>query len=159
MKHLRSTPEISALLLSLGLVTFIPGILRLISTWRQLYFPAEGYREQNMLMPMGCFALGFVIIGLTVLWTGYRKKQRWAWFVMLVILLCFVFPANVLPLLLDSMQNGGFRLSLWFDVIRKGEWLYIQFALEVLTFVVMMIALLMPIRYFFGKFNEGEVIR
>jgi hypothetical protein len=31
-------------------------------------------KMQNYLMPMGLSSLGFVMIGLIVLWTGYRKN-------------------------------------------------------------------------------------
>ena len=102
---------ISALLLLLCLVTFIPVAVEFVSTWTKLYLKGEGFKEQNYLMPIGCFSPGFVMIGLIVLWTGYRKKERWAWFVMLLIVRCFVFPGNVLPLLLINMLNGGIDWS------------------------------------------------
>jgi ABC-type uncharacterized transport system YnjBCD permease subunit len=85
----------------------LPGSLRFASTWRELYFEAPGVKEQNLLMRLGFCSLGLEMIGLIVLWTGYRKKERWAWFVMLIILLFFVFPLNVLKLLLD-MQTPSF---------------------------------------------------
>jgi hypothetical protein len=129
-------------------MAFIPGSLRFASTWRELYFEANGLKEQNLLMPLGFCSLGLEMIGLVVLWTGYRKKERWAWFVMLIILLFFVFPLNVLKLLLD-MQTRSFDWSAWFQGIREGYLPSIWIAVGVLNFLVMLVALLLPIKAFF----------
>ena len=105
MKIRWSTTLISALLLSLCLTQFIPLGVEFASTWRKAYSDGGGFKEQVYLAPIGCFSLGFVMIGLVVLWTGYRKKEHWAWVVMLIIVLCFVFPSNVLPLLLINIHK------------------------------------------------------
>jgi hypothetical protein len=131
-------------------MAFVPGSLRFVSTWKELYFETPGFREQNLLMPLGFCSLGLEIIGLIVLWTGYRRMQRWAWFVMLVILLFFVFPLNVLKLLLD-MQAPSFDWSAWFQGIRGGYMPSIWMAVGVLDFVVMLVALLLPIKAFFFR--------
>ena len=117
MKTRFNTTLISVLVVSACLIELIPGSLRFASTWREIYFEAPGFKEQNFLMPLGFCSLGLEMIGLIVLWTGYRKKERWAWFVMLIILLFFVFPLNVLTLLLD-MQTPSFEWSAWFHGIR-----------------------------------------
>ena len=57
MKIRCNTTLISALLQSLCLVTFILGALKFASTWRELYLEADGFREQNLLMPLGFCAL------------------------------------------------------------------------------------------------------
>ena len=141
---------ISALVVSVCLMAFIPGSLRFASTWRELYFEAPGFREQNLLMPLGLCSLGLEMIGLIVLWTGYRRKQRWAWFVMLIILLFFVFPLNVLKLLLD-MQTPSFDWSAWLQGIRGGYAPSIWMAVGVFDFLVMLSALLLPIKAFFMR--------
>jgi hypothetical protein len=63
------------LLLSLCLAKFIPVGVEFASTWRQLYSKGDGFNEQVYLMPIGFFSLGFVMIGLIVLWTKYRKRN------------------------------------------------------------------------------------
>lgn len=153
MKIRWSTTLISALLLSLCLMTFIPGSLKFASTWRKLYFDAGDFKEQNLLMPLGFCVLGLVMIGLIVLWTGYRKRERWTWFVMLIILLFFVFPLNVLPPLLINMQEGGgVRWSYWFGIRWVwGDPVGMGFALGVITFLVMLVSLLLPIKAFFWR--------
>ena len=125
------------------------------STWREIYFETPGFKEQNFLMQLGFCALGLEMIGLIVLWTGYRKKERWAWFVMLIILLFFVFPLNVLKLLLD-MQTPSFEWSAWFRGIREGYPPSIGLAVGVLNFLVMLVALLLPIKAFFFHRPEGS---
>ncbi len=96
------------------------------------------------------------MIGLVVLWTAYQKKERWAWFVMLVILLSFVFPLNVLKLLLD-MQTPSFAWSYWFRGIREGYSPSIWVAVGVLDFLVMSVALLLPIKAFFWRRPIAQV--
>jgi hypothetical protein len=86
------------------------------------------------------------LIGLIVLWTGYQKQQRSSWFVMLVISLFFVFPLNGMNLLLMP----GLGLSdLWYGV-REGISIDIWLAVGALTFLVTLVALILPIKAFFG---------
>lgn len=162
---------VSALLLSLCLSALIPAALRNILTWKQPYLDmGSGVRVENFLMPFGFFHLGIVIIGLIVLWTGYRRTERWAWFVMLVVLLCFFFPSSVLPVLLQ-IRAQDYRWSMLLDLLRAspagGLWHCLAIApaccdyavgvdcmavlmlIGILNFVVMVVALLLPIKEFF----------
>jgi len=149
MKISWSTTLVSALFLTVCLVTFIPVGVKFASTWREPYIEGGMIKEQNYLTLLGFFSLGFVFIGLITLWTGYRRKERWAWLVMLAIIACFVFPGNVLPPLLISAQDGtGFHWSYWFGMRWWGDPLPMRFALGVLNFIVMLIALLLPVRAF-----------
>jgi hypothetical protein len=147
---------ISTLLISLCLVGNVPEGISLASTWRERYFDAHcfvdapAFREQNFLMPLGFCCLGIEIIGLIVLWTGYRKKERSAWLVMLIILLFLDFPLFVLPVLLH-MPNSVMEWSSWFRGIREGFGPSIWLALGVLNFLLMLVALLLPIKAFFWR--------
>lgn len=154
MKSRCNTTLVSTLLMSLCLMALIPGSLRFASTWRELYFEAAGYREQNLLMPLGFYSLGLEMIGLIALWTGYRKKERWAWLVLLILLLFFVFPTNVLKLILE-MQTPSFDWSAWFQGIRDGYWPSIWMAVGLLNFLVMVVALLLPVKAFFWRQADG----
>jgi len=137
--------------MSLCLIWFIPATLKAISTWKVLYYDvAPGLKEQNLLMPLGFCALGFEVIGLTIIWTGYRRGERWTWFVMVGILLFFVFPDNVLRLLLQ-MRTPAFQWSYCSDGILRGYWPSIATAIGVLDFLVMFVALLLPIKTFFSR--------
>jgi len=171
MKIRFSATLISALLLSLCLVTSIPAALRNASTWKELYLEWPGVKIQNFLMPFGFAYLGIAAIGLIVLWTGYRKRERWAWFVMLIILLCFVFPSSVLPVLLQiRAQNYQWSLlSDLFGTSRELGWWHcititkpacceyvvgigcvaVGILIGILEFLVMSVALLLPVKAFF----------
>jgi hypothetical protein len=172
MKVRFNSTSISALLLSLCLVTLIPAALRNALTWNQLYLEWPGVRIQNYLMPFGVAYLGIVMIGLIVLWMGYRKRERWAWFVMLIILVCFSFPSAVLPVLLQ-IRAQNYRWSLLLDLLRaspaQGWWhclaitpSYCDYAVGIgrvaaqilvglLCFLVMSVALLLPVKEFFWR--------
>lgn len=141
---------ISALLLSLGLLSLIPASLKWTSTWRQLNLEVPGFHQQNYLMPLGFYSLGLEMIGLIILWTGYRRKEGWAWFVMLIITFFLVFPLNGLKLLLD-MQTPGFGWSDLLHGVQAGWWPSIWMAVGALTFLLMLVALLLPIKAFFWR--------
>lgn len=148
MKTRYNMTVISTLLMSLCLLTFIPGSLRFASTWRDPYFETPCLREQNLLMPLGFYSLALMMIGLIILWTGYRKKERWAWFVMLIILFFYVFPLSVLqPLLVVLPQPWSW--SGWFQALREGFEPAVWTAEGFVTFLVMLVALLLPIKEFF----------
>ena len=169
MKSRCSTTSISALLLSLCLVLSIPSALSLASTWNELTLRMPCGSIWNYDTPLGFASLGIVAIGLIVLWTGYRRKERWAWFVMLIILLCFPFPFSVLPVLLQIHRFGWPSLL---DLIRAfpgKEWLHCWIVSlrpnyssgiacvpalilgRLLNFLVMFVALLLPIKAFFWE--------
>jgi hypothetical protein len=164
---------ISALLLSLCLATLIPAALRNALTWKQLYLEmGPGVQVENFVMPFGFVYLGIVTIGFTVLWTGYRRGERWAWFIMLVILLFFSFPSAVLPVLLQ-IRAQNYQWSLLLDLLKASptegwrDCLTIRPAccehavsigcmaagmlIGLLTFLVMSVALLLPVKSFFWR--------
>lgn len=145
MKIRWSSTLVSALLLSLCLLRCIPGSLRLISNWQELRFSCVVV--QNFSMSIGLYGIGFVAIGLIVLWTGYRKRERWAWFVMLIILLFFSFSGDVLPWIMQFHTRAEW--DLWAGGLRWGVWLRTGTGLGVTNFVVMSIALFVPIKAFF----------
>jgi biopolymer transport protein ExbD len=164
-----STTPISALVLSLCLVASIPAALSNTSTWNELTIKLPYGAMWNFLAPLGFAYLGIVAIGLIVLWTGYRKEERWAWFVMLVALLFFYFPSAVLPVLLDVRRFGWPYLLYLLGAFRTGGWWYCWIAsmrpgsavgiarfpvaimIRPVEFLVMLIALLLPVKAFFWK--------
>ena len=162
-----STTSISALLLSLCLVMPIPEALSNASTWNELAIKLPFGAIWNYLAPLGLAYLGSAAIGLIVLWTGYRKRERWAWFVMLIALLFFYFPSYLLPVVLQSQRFGRPNLLNLFEGFSLGGWLHcwigswrpnytgslacvpFEILIRPLEFVVMSIALLLPIKAFF----------
>lgn len=175
MKSRCSALSISTILLTLCLVTFIPNGLRGASTWKMpfLKMPPSG-SIVNFFIPLGFMSLGLVAIGLIVLWTGYKNRERRAWFVMLIILLCFIFPSEVF-LLLMRIHVIGWRSLLEFmeeDWTVKGWWgcfmrpplsvvgiehMPLIIGAESLRFLVMLVALLLPVKAFFWNKHTPAV--
>ena len=52
----------------------------------------ESYADHRF----GVVCLAIILIGLVVIWTGYVKRSRPAWFVMFVIVWFWVFPVFIL---------------------------------------------------------------
>jgi len=164
-----STTSVSALILSLCLVTIIPEALSNASTWKELSIRLPYGAMWNFLAPLGFAYLGIVAIGLIVLWTGYRKKERWAWFVMLIALLFFYFPSSVLPVLLQIRRFGWPYFLDLLGAFRAGGWWHcwivslrpnyvggiacalVAILIGLLEFLVMLVALLLPVKAFFWK--------
>lgn len=177
MKVCCSSVLISAVLWSLCLVTYIPVALMNAATWkeRSLKLPCNGSMF-NFYTLLGFAVLGIVSIGLIVLRTGYIKKERWAWLIMLIIFLCFFFPSDVLPvflrmpgessgwsvlpdLLRTARQEGSWRCGLW-ALSPASEAVSIGCAaaamlLGFIRFLVMLVALVIPVKAFFWRRAKG----
>jgi hypothetical protein len=174
MKIRYNSVLISAVLLSLCLVTTIPTSLRNVSTWNQLYLEWPHLKIQNYFATFGFAFLGIAMIGLIVLWTGYRKRERLAWLIMLIILLCFEFPSSVLPVILHIRAghlpwssllyySGAFPTPEWWRCyclsISHPAFTYsigiecaaVLVSTGVFKFLVMLIALLLPVKAFFWR--------
>ena len=158
MKIPRSTTLISSLLLSVCLLILLPGAVKFAATWRDLYFYVGDHRENNLLVQLGLFSLGFQMIGLIVIWTGYIREERWAWFIMLIILLFFVFPPNALTLLVMKMQTPSFEWSDWFRSLHEGLPQVVWMTEGVIDFLVMLVALLLPLKAFFWKSASSKAL-
>lgn len=170
MKIRCTTTSISTLFLSLWLAMMIPGNLKNALTWKERYFTFGGMKTANFMMPMGVAHLGIVMIGLIVLWAGYRKNERWAWFVMLIILLCLFLPFSALPMLPPMLAEiyrcrhsldllGAFReawhclaiLSSPSQTSVGAECFAVAIQIELLGYLMASVALLLPIKAFFWK--------
>jgi biopolymer transport protein ExbD len=169
MKVRYNATSISALILSLCLVMSIPAALSNASTWNEFTIKLPYGAMWNFLAPLGFAYLGVVAIGLIVLWTGYRKRERWAWFVMLIALLFFFFPSSVLPVLLQIRHFGWPYLLCLLGAFRVGGWWHCWIAslrpnygvgsaylptailIQPFEFLVMSIALLLPVKAFFWQ--------
>jgi hypothetical protein len=108
-----------------------------------------GFRvAAQMAHVFGVACLAIILVGLIVLWTGYVERSRSAWLVMFVIAFAWAFPLFISPL---------FRAKM---VSTISEWLYTAIhepgvsrtATEyAVSFSLMVIALLLPIRSFFSR--------
>ena len=106
----------------------------------------------------GLSSLVIILIGLIVVWTGYLKKQRSAWFVMLVIVFGWAFPIFIwhdtlfegrafffmhgsdwLSLFADAKRGSGFSSGVAQAGMIKG----------MLVFLPVVVALFLPVKSFF----------
>jgi hypothetical protein len=158
MRIRRDTCFISCALFTIALLCLVPSLLSWAAlsggkmeesdTWFRAYVGAMNDAASASLV--------VIAISLIVLWTGYINRARAAWFVMFVVVWAWAFPLLVLPLLTH-------RVDLTFS-----EWLYNAiyqsgpartWAESVLLFIVMLFALLVPIRSFFARKEVAEPSR
>jgi len=151
MRIRRDASFISSVLLTIGLAALVPWYLSFLSTWRRQYLEfSDTVHVINFYLPMGFAGLALVLVGLIVIWTGYVQRVRWAWFVMFVIVWVYAFPVLfMLPMLsvhshtelvLDAVKHTGFSRD-----FLKGP----------LEFLLLVVALFLPVRSFFRKGKEG----
>jgi len=103
----------------------------------------------------GVASLAIILIGLIVVWTGYAKRSRPAWFVMFVIVWFWVFPVFILP---SPLIRGYLILTFpefFYDAI-SGPGMATQVVKTILMFFIMVVGLALPMGRFFiaRKANE-----
>ena len=151
---------ISSLLLSVALIGLIPASLHFALTWNQLY-EIQRLHIENLRMIIGFYSLGFSFIGLMVIWNWFRKKERWAWFVMLAIVLFFIFPGYVLRQIVLTYELK-LQLSDMLQLLQyalAGNAQGVGIVMGWVTFLVMLIALLIPVKAFFGKTSGHNTVK
>ena len=113
----------------------------------------EAYADHRF----GVVCLAIILIGLIVVWTGYAKRSRPAWFVMFVIVWFWAFPVFILPLVVP-LARGEFMLTFpefFYDAI-SGPGMTTQIVRSILMFLIMVVGLALPMGRFFiaRKANE-----
>jgi hypothetical protein len=150
MRIRRDSLFISSVLFTIALLCLVPWILRAALAGHDrvaLQALDAGFRaEAKTMADLGVACLAIILIGLIVVWTGYIKRERWTWLVMFIVVWVWAFPLLVLPLFKGRI------------VLTISEWLYSalyqpgsprMWAESVLIFVLLVIALLLPIKSFF----------
>jgi hypothetical protein len=151
---------ISSLLHTIGLLFLIRAALWNISAGSDKAVLAKldaGFRaEAQMAHYLGLACLAIILIGLIVVWTGYVRRSRSAWFVMFVIVWLWAFPLFILPFAL-ALVHGRIVLTFsetLYDAVSQGGTPR-SVVESVLIFSLMVIALLLPMKRFFGN-REAE---
>ena len=139
---------VSSVLFTLALLIQTPAVLANAWTVSQTSLDiAHHLGVSNYYAPIGFASLTIIVIGLIVTWAGYIKGVRWTWFVMFVIVWVWAFPVLLLP-----------YLQLWRNVVAITEWLpdaikqsgpSRDFVEVVLIFVLMVLALVLPVKTLF----------
>jgi len=146
---------LSSVLFTIALVCLVPMFSRNVLTQHDIRVIAklgDGYLATARAMSdLALASLAMILVALIVVWTGYRERTRWAWFVLCAVVWAWAFP------LLMSLFRGRIDLSF-------PEWLYnaitypglprisAQFCL---LFLLMVIALALSMKSFF--FNEPAI--
>jgi hypothetical protein len=150
MKIRADAAFISSVLFTIALLNFIPeGLLYFSSPTDEVSLAGldAGSKAQfQMWHYYGVASLAITLIALVVVWTGYVKRARSAWLVMFVVTWAWAFPLFAWPYL------RGPR------VFTLPEWIYNAVyepgsprsaSQLVVTFSLMVIALLLPLKSFF----------
>ena len=143
--------SISSVLLTICLVAIGWWHLKYAATWRTREWMMDRVGIPNFQASMAFASLALVFVGLIVLWTGYQTKTRSSWFIMLVFVLVYFMPVNLIDVFLDIRRVGW---SWWPGVIqdaREGRTFAVGATRSLAVLALMVIALVVPIRAFFGK--------
>ncbi len=116
-------------------------------------FQGEAYADHRF----GVACVAVILIGLIVVWTGYAKRSRPAWFVMFVIVWFWAFPVFILPLVVP-LARGEFMLTFpeFFYNAISGPGMTTQMVRSILMVFIMVVGLALPMGRFFiaRKANE-----
>ncbi len=106
----------------------------------------------------GVACLVIILIGLIVVWTGYTKRSRPAWFVMFVIVWFWAFPVFMLPVVVGLMRAKEFTFfELLYDAISGPGWTQ-SVARTILIFLLMVAGLALPMGRFFIARKANEAV-
>lgn len=131
---------ISSLLLTVALLCMAPSSVENART-----------TVDNMVQTVGFSSLAIIAVGLLVTWTGYIRKVSWTWFVIFIIVWLWAFPGLILP----HLQHGTYMS--WRQILSDAvnhPGLARDFIEEIATFLLLAIALLLPIGSFFRRANK-----
>ena len=146
------TVSVSSVLLTICLLSLVPSNLKFAGTWNErLIWMTDRVARLNYESSIAFASLALIIIGITVIWTGYQKRSRWSWFIMAIFVWVYFIPVYVLDMFLDIRRVGW---PWWPAVVREAMEgrPFPQGAIRALvTLTLMLIALLLPMRAFFGK--------
>jgi hypothetical protein len=157
MKIRRDSVFISSVLFTVVLLWLVPpfvkGALERYNTAGREQLDTGWRLYSEMWGAFDIASLTIVLIGLIVTWCGYFKKIRWTWFVMFVLVWGWFFPAMaypdvVYPWYTGKIQTGAVPAFLLNAFGKPG--LAQGLAQEMLIFAILVIALILPIKSFFG---------
>jgi hypothetical protein len=163
MKVRPDSVSISSALLTVALLSLIPTSLANALAGHDKVALARldtGFREiAEMMSYLGLASLTVIFIALIVVWTGYIKRARSAWFVLFVVVWLWAFPLFVLPFVSGFVQGIVVRRfsELMYDAISAPG--LARIAVEsILIFCLMLVGLLLPIKRFLVAREAEEPI-
>jgi hypothetical protein len=161
MRIRRDTAFISSLLFTIALLWLVPPFVRHVLDGRAAVHESDlslrlYLRESAAL---GVASLAIILIGLIVTWAGYIKKIRWAWLLMFVIvwgwaLPNLVYPDVVYPVSRHLVSFADFPAIFLEALLGHAGFprdFARGFAQLTLIFLLMVIALALPMKSFFWE--------
>jgi len=146
LKIRRDAVSVSSILLTLALLIPMPAMLGNAWTVPQTRLDIAGHMGVgNYYAPIGFASLAIIVIGLIVTWAGYIRGVRWTWFVMFLIAWGWAFPVLVLA---EFHWRNMMPIAQWPPLGPEGRGPQLGFAESVLTWVLMVLALVLPARTF-----------
>lgn len=152
MKIRGAALAVSSILFTIALLIPLPAMLG--NAWtvhRTSCWIIDHVAINNYFAPIGFSGLAITVIGLIVIWTGYCKGVRWTWFVMFLITWAWAFPVLVLA---EFHWRNMLPIAQWPPLALKGRGPQLGFAASVLTLLLMVIALVLPVKTFLGGNHE-----
>ena len=144
--------SVSGVLLTISLLSLVPSSLKVASTWKErVIWVTDKFLRYNYESLLAFASLALIIIGITVIWTGYQKRFRSSWFILVVFVCVYFVPVYLLDISL-AMRTVGWPW--WPELVRQvkaGRPLAQDAAICLITLTLMLIALVLPVRAFFGK--------
>jgi hypothetical protein len=150
---------IASLLHTAALLYFIrPSLWNYFSLNHILLAPMDpvGFRGEAQSVA----SLAVILIGLIVVWTGYAKRSRTAWFVMFVIVWFWAFPRfilSIVPLLVR--ERSSFTFFEWLSDAVLGPGFQRDVVELTFAFSLMVIGLALPIGRVFVARKADEPAR
>ena len=154
MKIRCKTVLISCVLFTIALIGFAPKQIEYALELRSYHSTMLHGLGRELVLEIGykgLFSLTIILIGLIVVWTGYLQMIRWAWTIMFVIMFSWAFPGIILPMITTvarlplsdwSVNSETTKHIVNLELIGAGE--------ITILFVLMIIALVLPVKAFFG---------
>jgi hypothetical protein len=127
---------VSSVLFTIAFVCLIP------VSWR-----TAQVKQEPLLQSAGFACLANIFVGLVVTWMGLNKRILWSWWVMFIIVWIGAFPVMVLPIL----QHKTITLTEWVYGALGDPGMPRTWAESVLIFILMVVALILPIKALLGK--------
>jgi hypothetical protein len=147
LKIRRDAVGVSCILYTIALLIPMPAALGNAWTVPQRYLEITDYLTvQNYFAPIGFASLAVIMAGLIVTWAGYIRGVRWAWFVLFVITWVWAFPVLVLA---EFHWRNMLPIAEWHPLAQTSRGLWAGFAESVLPWLLMVLALVIPVKTFF----------
>jgi hypothetical protein len=142
LKMHKDSVFISSVMFTIALVLPIPNCMKVAWSNDNASFQRESFA-----------CLTIALLGLLIVWTTFIRRIRSAWFAMSIIVWIGAFPIMVLPLL---QHHWALTPTEWIYSAIFQQGLPRRWALSVCLFMLMLVALLLPIKAFLKSSEKTQ---